>query len=1015
MFFCASLASGQSRTVVFQQPGFPAVESEPVAEAVLNRALEPFDPVFIGLEELRNPGSLAGAELLVLPYGSAFPADAWQSIRTHIERGGNLLTIGGRPLAVPVAGAPGAFTAGRPQNTYSRFVGIWHSYEAPQKDGKAFAWDEDYDFFPAIQVRARRAFVSAMDRGAGNHRALGYLVNAAGTRVAGAVTREDFAPDGSRFPGARCVFVSIDPEPGYWESEDGVTLIRAAARYARHGATRLWVEMQNPALAPGEVPQATVHLDQGRPGRRLEGKVTLELRSGGRVLATRELEAAGESLMATVVFPQALEPGLYTIAGTYANGDVIERYHTGVWSRDEKLLASGSRLRVSGDYFEKDGAPFIPFGTNYFSNDVYPTGFFTGQDIAGNAWAWERDFADMERRGVTMVRTGTWLNRAEYLTRMTGGVEERFLRSLEAFLHSAGRHNMQVVFTFFAFDPQTVRGQGERSQQAPGTNPYTDPVAIRAEQAYIRSIASRFRDVPYLSWDFINEPSFSNPKRLWIGNTPSNDSTERRLWNAWLEKKYASVDALARAWHAEPGELPAFGAIPLPEPGDLQSQRSGATRSVRAIDYNLFAQYAFTRWVEQMAQALRDAGATQLATVGQDEGGVTNRVLNQFYGGAVDYTVNHTWWRDDALLWDSFAAKRPDRPNLIGETGVQPASRPDGSWRWDETSAAGLLECKLAFGLAAGNAGALHWDWARGDQFGSKRSDGSSRVWEEILSGMCGFARQAAPYMRTGPRPEIAIVLPQSLQMSVYNNYALEAQQTAVRALYNHARGSAYAIGEYQIGLLGSPKMIVLPSPWALAETAWQAILDRVEKGAVLVVSGRIDADEHFVPTDRAERLGLAYSHEILGVREHHVQFEGRPLRLTYGGEKITYLERGRLAGGEGFVEKAVGKGRVLYFAVPLELNDDVAAVGEVYRAAMECAGVRRDYTAEAVDPAVTIAAARLASATLYVLASESDAPQSVAFRDTASGVELRTALEAGRAALVLVTHGGTVAARYSF
>jgi hypothetical protein len=44
------------------------------------------------------------------------------------------------------------------------------------------------------------------------------------------------------------------------------------------------------------------------------------------------------------------------------------------------------------------------------------------------------------------------------------------------------------------------------------------------------------------------------------------------------------------------------------------------------------------------------------------------------------------------------AAKRPDLPNLVGETGVQPASRIDGSWRWDELTALGLYERKLALG-----------------------------------------------------------------------------------------------------------------------------------------------------------------------------------------------------------------------------------------------------------------------------------------------------------------------------
>ena len=47
---------------------------------------------------------------------------------------------------------------------------------------------------------------------------------------------------------------------------------------------------------------------------------------------------------------------------------------------------------------------------------------------------------------------------------------------------------------------------------APPPNPYLDPNAVRVEQAYVRSVVERFKDVPWLSWDLINEPSFSNPR-----------------------------------------------------------------------------------------------------------------------------------------------------------------------------------------------------------------------------------------------------------------------------------------------------------------------------------------------------------------------------------------------------------------------------------------------------------------------------------------------------------------------
>ena len=72
-----------------------------------------------------------------------------------------------------------------------------------------------------------------------------------------------------------------------------------------------------------------------------------------------------------------------------------------------------------------------------------------------------------------------------------------------------------------------------------------------------------------------------------------------------------------------------------------------------------------------MVPAIRNAGSTQLIDVGQDEGGVTNRVLNQFYADAgLSFTTKHTYWEDDSLLWDSVAAKVVGMPNITGRRGI---------------------------------------------------------------------------------------------------------------------------------------------------------------------------------------------------------------------------------------------------------------------------------------------------------------------------------------------------------
>src|SRR5208283_332752 len=176
--------------------------------------------------------------------------------------------------------------------------------------------------------------------------------------------------------------------------------------------------------------------------------------------------------------------------------------------------------------------------------------------------------------------------------------------------------------------------------------------------------------------------------------------------------------------------------------------------------------------------------------------------------------------------------------------------------------------------------------------FGIKRSDGSAKTLQNIMRAMGQFAERAAPYATGLTQPEVALVLPQSYQLSVYNATALEEQQKAVRALYYYARSEAYAVGEYQIELLGNPKLIILPSPRGLTRESWDAIRGKVEAGATLLVSGAFDGDPHFHPTGRQDAIGLPFETQPLTLREMPLHWPDREARLTFGEDKTTFLDR---------------------------------------------------------------------------------------------------------------------------
>lgn len=1013
LLIAATTAS--AKVAIFWQEGFPTAGSQPVARRTLERALNADQVLFLDLNGLKQPDALTAADLLIMPYGSAFPVEAWNDIHAYLRRGGNLVVLGGQPFRVPVTGGNGGFMEGQPRDAYSRELGIMHTYEAPRKGWNAFAWKTGYPFLPTPKLDARKLFVLE-GRGING---LGYLQNSDGERIAAPVAvSSHIGPMAGEMLGSRWIFLDFDAAPGYWDSSDGVSLIRTVADYATQGATSFWVEMPYSTLKKGEAPWAIVHLRNALKERQhlpQSGNITLELLSGSSVLATQQVDCSGNAVDVNVEFTKPVAPGFYTVRAIYRDaGKPREFYQNGFWVEDEKLLKSGPVLGVQGDFLTRDGKPFFPFGTNYFTTEE------NGWDFSGprNADVWEKDFADMERHGVSFVRTGVWMGQIKLLDTMDGGVTERFLRNVEAYLLCARRHNIAINFTFFAFDPQATLRQGDAPLTLlPGGNPYLDPVTIRAEQNYMLSIVDRFKDVPYLSWDLINEPSFSNPRHLWKGNTPNGDPAETRAWHSWLQTQYGTTGRLAAAWSVTPDQLGSFDSIPLPGENDLAlNLEHGEVRQVRTLDYNLFAQEMFSRWVKTMVDAIRSTGSKQLIDVGQDEGGVMNRVLNQFYGRAgLSFTTNHTYRQNDALLWDSLAAKVPGIPNIVGETGYQPVIYPNGEWRYDELTGLSLIERKWAYGFAGGTSGALSWDWAREMYFGIERSDGSAKIWEDIMREMGEFAKKAETFADSLLPPEVAIVLPQSLQLTQFNHVAVEAQQNCVRALYGCARSQAYAVGEEQINLLGNPKLIILPSPWILSDSAWDGLLRAVKNGAVLLLSGRFDEDSHFNRTDRAAQIGIPYQPEPLETRDNQIEWPDGKATLVYSGQKTDTLECARLPDGKTFIEKPLGKGKILFATLPLELNDNLEAVGEIYRYALKMAAVGAVYSTAIQNSGILICPTRFPHATLYVVSSEATNQLQISFRDERSGKEFSAPLEPGRAALLAIGEKGDVLASYNW
>src|SRR5579871_364923 len=88
--------ANMSGVVVFSQPGFPAADT-------VSPSSQQMGAIFSGArlaaaDQLREALASPSSRVLVLPYGSAFPEQAWPEIKSFLNRGGNLVALGGMPF-----------------------------------------------------------------------------------------------------------------------------------------------------------------------------------------------------------------------------------------------------------------------------------------------------------------------------------------------------------------------------------------------------------------------------------------------------------------------------------------------------------------------------------------------------------------------------------------------------------------------------------------------------------------------------------------------------------------------------------------------------------------------------------------------------------------------------------------------------------------------------------------------------------------------------------------------------
>ncbi len=740
--------------------------------------------------------------------------------------------------------------------------------------------------------------------------------------------------------------------------------------------------------------------------------------------------------------PDAGTSSLYkVVASVYAKDVLIAQKTTGfLVISDDELANELSEFKpmyidesISTDYCLVDGQITAILGTTYFVTDVYRECFYYM-----NAWLCDKEMAQLSSVGFNTLRSGNWKYIADFYN-ADGSLGERGKRALQTYFTLAARNGFTVQFAL---------GNIMLNQWDTSRSPIHDLGMREKCMTFVRSFAENFKDYPNVTLDIVNEPSYSM-RGAWSPGKPSGEPGELVRYREWIAKKYHNnIHELWSAWGDSSVTIKSFDDIELP--GVHLFSRGLCRTELRfnptpVADFFAFAREEFLDWTAEVRATVKAIAPDMIVTMGRDE---TLRIPTQqdeAMAGNVDMVCWHQWNYNSNIINEYLLNRVRGKICVAQELGMYKYDDIRCGKRHTDDEMVDMLQKKLLYSF--GNF--IQWQ-AHDDPFmyelcenslGLYRADMSPTPSLAATKALIAAEKQMQSHMR-GRRYDkikIASVFSTSHYFSVDNQIAHQGIKSHIQALYNGLKEQSDFVPEHlfkkeNASAIGNPNLIILPAMQMLRKDTWNELLKYVKNGAVLLISGCIDYEEHFAPDakigalDASHRTRKMLNFEKLTIGENEYVLDFRPL-IGYG-DVTNMLNCGEFektdvnsstscamptacvkhaACPTGIVEYAVGNGTILYCPYPLELSTNTEAVCACYRYAMEKASAQNGiYEIADGRPNVVFSASAYEDCTVYTVINEGYA-DTITWLDLCSGKKLTATLPANNGSKIWLDASGNI------
>lgn len=986
--------------------------------------------------ETLRPENLEGAKAVVYAPGRWVCDETFAALCHFYKQGGTLILLGAKALSQPYAVREGKLVPFCESVDYIRSLGPVEQYI------QTFAPESCTVRVQGEEYAALRAFITAEDAAQWREISSAQYNLARTERSA----EGEFIPDArqesivelldengrvqavpvsvvTHFTEGTIVLASFTPkDAAYYSGKNGAALLRNLVRRALLPKVFVRMETEYARVNPGETAaiESEIRLLHGE---NVPFTAEIELtKRGDADFNIKKVCQGGRTVF------ENLPEGQYDAAlrVRLADGTLLAERTTGffVMTQQEAVRRASAYPRITvnpqtnSEYCLQNGKPFTMHGTTFFVTDAY-----RGCYLHFNAARCGEELAAIARDGFNILRTGNWRENLAFYG-PDGECSEKAMRALEIFFMLAAENNLTVQFVLGSF----MFNNWDRTK-----DPLHNPEIRQKVMRVMRTFCTRFADFPNVMMDIINEPSYSF-RGGWTLGRPSLDEYEKKHWIEWLREKYrGDLSALHDAWRCTGVQVPSFEEAPLPEDSAFDRFIARTEKDIRyapVTDFYQFARDSYSDWVREIRSIARETAPEMVVMMGRDESIRIPSEQDEIARGNIDFSNWHQWITNSIVFMEYYLNKVRGVPCCGQELGVYQQENGRGFKSLSDKWRARVLEKKLLYSF--GNW--LQWQ-VHSDPYlsaicettlGLYRADGTETPSMRMTHALNAAEESFAPYLKGFKGFDLLTLHPTYDYFSMCNPLAIQGVRSHALTLNYRVKAQDDLVLEHLFTeenrtAWGDPKAIFVPCAQMMSDAAWQLLLKLMrEEGKTVVLCGTPDRDEYFRPKRRLEEIFTGaksepiYGNEriCLNGREFFLDFR----RATAYAEPGHAIEKAVLPGDEENAVRvaSVGKGKLVFCPLPVQLAESADAVEALYRFALDKAGWRNErFVCTENKSHILIYPMAFEDATVYTLVNEG-ARDSVRFVDLASGKSVETELLAQCGCKLCLTHDGRLAAHWS-